>query len=407
MPAILLLIFFTACGGKIISADASLTEIRAELEETVSSECVLVSAEYLETLYGVDLSICEDYAAFRISADSFPGSVILLRARDDAAVEKLSASLNTFLEQLRGQTRDYAPESHALAEKTEVSVQGLYVTLFFAEEAEELKSLFTAHLREYTLEEEPHFTPEPVIAAPTSTAEPTPEPAADPEKEMIPYGLVPAGERVPESYWNDVLFVGDSIAGNLADYITEQRLLGAEKAMGNATLFTVNRFSYHEADNGKKNGGWFPSLGNGYLDVWEAVEQTGARKIYFYMGMNDLARFQGDSWMDTAAHIRSLVGRIREVRPAAEIFLCSLNPRLEHFYQINYDNADIREFNARLLELCKEENYYYVNCYDCLADEEQGLKQEYYYAYTQYDGNHLNSAGCAVLLEELYTHAVG
>ena len=97
------------------------------------------------------------------------------------------------------------------------------------------------------------------------------------------------GGVVPDGYFDDAVFVGDSITLKLYHYVKDMRnqgtpCLGSAKFLtagslgsGNA-LWPVSKESVHPSYQGEK------------MRIEKAIELMGARKVYIMLGMNDVNR---------------------------------------------------------------------------------------------------------------------
>ena len=104
----------------------------------------------------------------------------------------------------------------------------------------------------------------------------------------VSQGALPESPRVEDSYFDDAIFIGDSVSLKLNLYVTKSRqsnstLLGKAQFLtagsmgsGNA-LQEVSDDSIHPLYNGEK------------MSLADAVAASGAKKVYSMLGMNDLA----------------------------------------------------------------------------------------------------------------------
>ena len=413
LPALLLaLALLCACGGNtVIAADASLEDISAELQgEFAPTDVTVLNSEYMLLLYGLDAKDCAEVTAFRVVQAITPSEIILVRAADAEAQKTINETLEAYLRQLRDTTREYDAESYAIAEKSRVYTGGLYSALIYDERQSELEALFTAHLKEYAPEEAPVFTPAPTAApTPAPTAEPVPEPEAEEVplvKERPPYGLLPESERAEDSWFDDALFVGNSVLGNLKAYVISQRMGEEPNCMGKAVFMNVNTISY-ASSVGEIHAKALPlSLdGLGNCTIEEAVAYTGARKVFLTMGYGDLVYYPNDIPY-TMKNVAELVRRIREANGEdMEIYLVSVTPRTANFDGQQVNQARFDAFNAALLEFASdsENRCWYINAAEPLKDETGHLKEEYCMDMYK-EGIHLHPEGCRIWVDTFYTH---
>ena len=76
----------------------------------------------------------------------------------------------------------------------------------------------------HTVEPEPEPEPEPEVEDPDSEGEPDPGGEDEPDLpiEIVPGG-VPESERVDDSYFDDAVFIGDSVSLKLQYYVRDMR----------------------------------------------------------------------------------------------------------------------------------------------------------------------------------------
>ncbi len=202
----------------------------------------------------------------------------------------------------------------------------------------------------------------------TDTKEPT---AETPEWDLSP---------LPEAWFDDAVFIGDSITVVLGQE--------AEARGGLGEALFLNEFSY-----GVRNAVqgvlllWF--RGQQYYP-WDALPLTGAGKVFFMLGANDVAREGG---IDTTMECwEELCSRIKANCPDIQIFIQSELPVWHEIYYEGLNNANLLIYNERLRAFCEEHGYVYVNVADAFRDEYGGLAERYtsdYYCHISYDGARL------------------
>ena len=213
------------------------------------------------------------------------------------------------------------------------------------------------------------------------------------------YGLVPQSAAVNKSYFDDAAFIGDSISLKLKTYC----LSGA---LGKANFFTVGSFSTVNALRPVSESSTHPSYQGTKMLAEDCVAACGAKKVYIMLGMNDLT-YGIDK---TIERYKTLVSRILEKSPDAEIFVQSMTPMRKdsRVWGSKLNNDNIREYNARLLDACKEMGWYYIDVQSIMWDE-AGEQMRLDYCSDPGAGNmgmHMTSAGCKAWVDYLLTHTV-
>lgn len=204
-------------------------------------------------------------------------------------------------------------------------------------------------------------------------------PAAEtPVPQTIPEAPVP--EKIDEDWFDDALFVGDSITGMLSSYTL------INGGLGQASIIYANSYSCHNAvEDGVKL-----SYQGEKLSMPELVEKSGAAKVFFLLSMNDLSRTPEEiveCWKTVLEEIRSRC-------PETEIFLQSGTPLFTETGYLNNDNVEL--LNKALKDFCLENGCIYVDIARGLKDEDGNMKGEFSLDYA-----HFNGEGCKVWIEAL------
>lgn len=387
-------------------AELPLDTVRNDILHTIGSEnATLINSRTLYTFYGITAEDCVEMAGFQKMQGIFPDECVMIRAADRDAAERVENAFRQRLDQVLAQSRDYDPEGYAMAKECRVMTDGLYVRFFLSSQQETMEEIYTA----YRKGESRPVPPAPATPTPRPTPEPTPmpepEPEATPEPTPEPWprsGKVPETPRADDSWFDDVIFIGDSVENIFSSYIYYIRGNGEPNCFGKATLFTAPNFSWHLAVQEAGPGLYFPIYNGRTMSVEDAVEASGAKKVLIGMGMNDIALVGLEK---TMGYVDEQIRRIQEKTPEVTIYLMSMTPRPAGYDGSNMPNALIREFNALLLQYAEEHGLYYLDCYEALADEKGELPIDHC-ADPYTIAVHPSYAGCAVWLEYLYTHAI-
>lgn len=195
-----------------------------------------------------------------------------------------------------------------------------------------------------TASPEPTATPEPT---PTPEPEPTPEPTATPR----PFPDVPLqDEPAPEGYFEDAVFIGNSLVDGLKLYFYYGNLDGATYYTGTSlTIFGAHSYMSYLADGS-------------------------AGKLYVGLGMNEIdydksvLREQYTDLIETA----------RSYNPDVIIYLMSVTP-VSKWKDQNSDLHNMRNvesFNVMLRDLANQNDCYYMDLIPVLAGEDGYLPSD-------------------------------
>ena len=226
--------------------------------------------------------------------------------------------------------------------------------------------------------------PESQPPAPEPKAPEVPEETApaQPENESM---IVPESEPVEDTYFSDVVFLGDSRTEGFHLYSGLQE--GQYLYAVGATVASVFDKATEQTDAGK-------------VPMLDALAKMECGKVYVMLGVNELG------WPRTETYYNQygkLIDRIRQDHPDAEVVIQSLLPvsAVQEAKGTYVNNERIAAYNDILLQLAEEKNCPYLNVAEAVTGEDGCLKPE-----LTSDGIHLNKAGCAVWLDYLRTHPV-
>lgn len=239
------------------------------------------------------------------------------------------------------------------------------------------------------------------------TTEPVTEPVTEPTQargeteptEFVPpvmEGAVPESDRVDGSWFDDAVFVGDSISLKLSyyeaamDVLGQARFLTAGSLGSENALWPVSEDSVHPTYQGEK------------LLLEESIPRTGAKKLYIMLGMNDLYNNGPEG---ATANMEILLDRILENAPELEIYIQSMTPLSANssILSSRLNNRVALEYNRALARLCGERGWHFVDVGSVMYDDRGFLREDY--CSDSYDlGVHFTNDGCAAWVDYLLTH---
>ena len=245
---------------------------------------------------------------------------------------------------------------------------------------------------------EPSATPEPTPSAtPEPTPEPTPTQTPEPTPEPQGPGLVAESEKVDQSYFDDTAFVGDSVSLKLnSDNVSSGSL-------GKAQFFTVGSLGCANALWEVSDKSVHPSYQGEKMLVEDCVAKSGAKKLYIMLGMNDLGVYGIDK---TIENYKTLLGKILEKTPDIKIYVQSMTPMTSTSQIIgkNLNNENIKKYNEKLLEMCEENGWYFIDVASVMYDESGETLNSAYCSDPDDMGVHFTEKGCEKWVDYLYTH---
>ena len=203
----------------------------------------------------------------------------------------------------------------------------------------------------------------------------------DPQK----YSQLPpsqSGEVMP--FFDDAAFIGDSVLLRLQRYQAEYGCFGS------AAFFSTVSYSVNHAVN------------NSLFLVWQgqevtpeqAIEKSGAKKLFIMLGMNDVGYIGVDG---TLANWEVLLARLRESSPELEIYIQSCTPIYPGGEKGRLTNANMDAYNARLRTFAEENGCHFVDIAAIMKNEDGAMKPEL--SADRYV--HINEAACDLWAMEL------
>ena len=212
-------------------------------------------------------------------------------------------------------------------------------------------------------------TPTEPVAITAEPAAPTPTPAPDgpapetdsptpvtdspvPETAAPPDPVLPAQERVDDSFFNDAAFFGNSLVDGL--HIFGGLTGGDFFAETSASVVSVGMTRDSQTSDGTA------------ATLLQALQEKQYGKIYILLGVNEMG-FNTDSFVSLYG---AMLDEIAAAEPEAELYIMSLTPITEQRSAAEdiFSRDRVEEFNARLLTLAEERGCHYVDLFDGLSD---------------------------------------
>lgn len=178
-----------------------------------------------------------------------------------------------------------------------------------------------------------------------------------------PVMAAPTHQNVDASFFDDAVFVGDSISLKLSYDTTgklgnAQFLVQGSYGVGNA-IYDVLPTTYRGVE---------------YQDLEKAIAATGAKKLFIMMGMNDIGLYGVDG---TIENWGTLLGLIRNESPDIEIYIQSMTPIWSGGEIGGLNNANVNAYNVKLRHFAEENGCYFVDIAPFMRDATGGLATEF------------------------------
>ncbi len=220
--------------------------------------------------------------------------------------------------------------------------------------------------------------------------------ASDLEKDIINPDIdvlaVTKNGRVDISYFDDAMFLGDSLADGFKVYASSLALKNSGAVYLTQKSTTPRTFL---------QPGAMVDAGRGPIDVWATIEQRQPGKMYITLGTNALMAMDPQAFADSYAQ---LIDKVREYTPDTLIYVTTITPTTASTAntktQLSFDR--IYQANQLIADMCNEKGCALINLYDVLKNSSGYLREEI----SAYDGIHLTPTGYKEWLEYLITHTV-
>ena len=204
-----------------------------------------------------------------------------------------------------------------------------------------------------------------------------------------------SNEPADMSFFDDAVFVGDSVTMGLKNYVNSQRNSGVD-CLGEARFLTAGSMSYTNSlfEIGAENS-IHPTYQGKEVRIEDGLKTMEAKKVFIMLGMNDFCIIPHDMAMD---NVQKTVDNILEKNPDAEIYIQSVTPTLND--SGSFCNANIREFNDGLKELCTKNSLTYVDVASVTSDS-NGVLIASYCSDPEDRGVHFTYDGCKAWVDYL------
>ena len=218
--------------------------------------------------------------------------------------------------------------------------------------------------------------------------EPEPQEELPPPTEPLPPEPIYIVAAVEDDYFDDALFIGDSLTYGLQAYnIIPQASFVASIGVNISSIATDELIDMPDGRS---------------LSMLQAIAaQSNPTKVYIMMGTN------GINWLSVAGMIETyghLVTYIRECFPEIIVYIQSILPTAYYIpdRQPGFNLTKMREYNQALKDLAIEKDAFFVDMYSFFADSYGYLPGEI----AANDGIHIGSSSYQKWYEYLKEYAV-
>jgi len=198
---------------------------------------------------------------------------------------------------------------------------------------------------------------------------------------------VPESSQVTTAYFDDALFVGDSITSGIDSYgIMSNATVIANTGINPSTMLTSE--VWENADGT-------------YSTLLEAASKVDAAKIYVMIGANGVAWIGENAFID---YYTQIIQRLKDDHPDAIIYVQSILPVTKEKSDEgpSMSNGKIDMYNSRILKMTEELEVYYLDVASAIKNQNGALPSEA----SPKDGIHFGTATYQKWFDYLRTHTV-
>lgn len=200
-----------------------------------------------------------------------------------------------------------------------------------------------------------------------------------------------------DSFFDDAVFVGDSVFSQLARYALERRQ--KEPAfLGKARFLVAGNYNLYLASHKKLGGDVFLRYRGRKTTVHDAMLAMHAGKAIVLLGLNDHA---GSQLEKDIVRYAAIVDNVREVSPDTVFYAVSLTPITQNRQTKTLNQKNLSAFNQELVRLCIDKQVVYLDIASHLMTADGYLNADY-----SSDGQvHLNEQGLGAVVDSLRRYA--
>lgn len=201
--------------------------------------------------------------------------------------------------------------------------------------------------------------------------------------------ILEESEDAGQTYVDETLFLGDSNTARMYrmfDYCTYDNAIGSVgmSARSLATYACVKLEGY-----------------SNYVTMAKAVSMMQPKRVILTFGTNDLS--PSNSAENFVESYREGIESIVEAYPSVDIIVNSIPPLGQVHSNQNLTQTQVDEYNKALVEMCKENDWKFLNSAEVLKDSSTGYAKSGYVESS--DGIHLTEAAMEELFEYVRTHS--
>ena len=107
---------------------------------------VIMQDNFIENYYNIDPALLEEYVFSMSEEATSAETVVIMKLKDKADADKISAALPLVIEEKSGEMENYLPGQYDIVKKSAVKTEGSYVYLVISEQADAIEKIIEAQL---------------------------------------------------------------------------------------------------------------------------------------------------------------------------------------------------------------------------------------------------------------------
>ncbi len=217
---------------------------------------------------------------------------------------------------------------------------------------------------------------------------------------MLPALAAPTAPEALSAYYDEAVFVGDSILRGLHSLQVQSRKQG-QPILGQARFLAANGYTLYQGSRLRPGSGEQDinlTLDGRAVSLHDGLKRMEAKAAYIMLGLNDSAGSRLDKQI---GFYEKLIAQVLEARPGIQLTILSVSPLRPAAENKRRNQQNLDSFNQALSELCQRLNIGYLDVASALKDESGYLRLDY----SSDRMVHLNELGYQALLQALYDHA--
>ena len=210
---------------------------------------------------------------------------------------------------------------------------------------------------------------------------------------LLPLGNIALADA-SDDFFNDSVFLGDSLTVGLESFAKSQRKKD-RNFLGDAQFLAESGYAIDDTDlpDGHED---HPEYDGQRLQPQKSLAAMDPEKVFITLGVNDV----NGKEKTLAQNYKALIRSIKKAVPDAKLYMIAVFPMTARKESSSRNNSKIDSINVRLLSLAMSEGVTFIDFTDSLK-EDGVLKAEY----SRDDYVHLSNDGYSVWTKSLYAFA--